>query len=225
RPGAPLTSGGVLFCALVFEGLRDGDEAARCRRVGRVDREGTTIPPSVAHEAEQSHYVLERTRAGIAKLSEEPEALRPRRCALHVAAFPVRSSSLLSRPDLAAPKPRSAMKEMGGAEPPGATRSAPCCARAWQGWRAPDLLRSEHRGTIIIPSAPALAMATRRPRIAAKAATNDPDRGPDPLPSPASDQQGTPPGCPGNHRPRRRAGLGQAARPDAGQDADTQKRA
>src|SRR5271166_1940350 len=105
------------------------------------------------------------------------------------------------------------------------TSSAPCCARAWRGWRAPDLLSSEHRGTIIIPSAPALAMATRRPRIAAKAATNDPDQGPDPLPSPASDQQGTPPGCPGHHRPGRRAGLGQAARPDAGQDADTRKRA
>src|SRR5271165_3271756 len=30
-----------------------------------------------------------------------------------------------------------------------ATRSAPCCARAWRGWRAPDLLRSEHRGTLI----------------------------------------------------------------------------
>ena len=55
---------------------------------------------------------------------------------------------LLSRPDLAAPKPRRATQEMGGAEPPGATHSAPCCARAWRGWRAPDLLRSEHRGTL-----------------------------------------------------------------------------
>jgi hypothetical protein len=63
--------------------------------------------------------------------------------------FPVRSANLLSRPDLAAPKPRRATKEMGGAEPPAATRSAPCCARAWRGWRAPDLLRSEHRGTLI----------------------------------------------------------------------------
>src|SRR5208337_4269466 len=38
---------------------------------------------------------------------------------------------------------------MGGAEPPAATRSAPCRARARRGWRAPDLLRSEHRGTLI----------------------------------------------------------------------------
>jgi len=39
--------------------------------------------------------------------------------------FPVRSASLLSRPDLGSPKPRRAMKQMGGAEPPAATRSAP----------------------------------------------------------------------------------------------------
>ena len=46
----------------------------------------------------------------------------------HKSSFPVRSANLLSRPDLAAPKPRRATKEMGGAEPPGATRSAPCRA-------------------------------------------------------------------------------------------------
>jgi hypothetical protein len=33
-------------------------------------------------------------------------------------------SELLSRPDLATPKPRRATKEMGGAEPPGAARRA-----------------------------------------------------------------------------------------------------
>jgi hypothetical protein len=38
----------------------------------------------------------------------------------HQSCFPVRSASLLSRPDLAAPKPRSATQEMGGAEPPAA---------------------------------------------------------------------------------------------------------
>jgi hypothetical protein len=32
----------------------------------------------------------------------------------------------------------------GGAEPPAATHSE-LCARAWRGWRAPDLPRSEHR--------------------------------------------------------------------------------
>src|SRR5208283_4650476 len=67
----------------------------------------------------------------------------------HKSCFPVRSASLLSRPDLAVPKPRSATKEMGGAEPPAATRSTPCRARAWRGWRAPDLLRSEHRGPLL----------------------------------------------------------------------------
>jgi hypothetical protein len=67
----------------------------------------------------------------------------------HKSCFPVRSESLLSRPDLAAPKPRRATQEMGGAEPPAATRSARCRARAWRGWRAPDLLRSEHRGTLV----------------------------------------------------------------------------
>jgi hypothetical protein len=42
--------------------------------------------------------------------------------------FPVRLVSPLSRPDLATSKPRSAAKEMGGAEPPAATRSALHCA-------------------------------------------------------------------------------------------------
>ena len=42
----------------------------------------------------------------------------------HKSSFPVRSASLLSGPDLAAPKPRRATQGMGGAEPPGATRSA-----------------------------------------------------------------------------------------------------
>ena len=43
----------------------------------------------------------------------------------HKSSFPVRSASLLSRPDLAAPKPRRATQEMGGAEPAGTTRRAP----------------------------------------------------------------------------------------------------
>jgi transposase InsO family protein len=81
----------------------------------------------------------------------------------HKSSFPVRSANLLSRPDLAALQPRSATKEMGGAQPPAATRSAPSRARAWRGWRAPDLLRSEHRGTLItsrrFASAPAAATA------------------------------------------------------------------
>jgi hypothetical protein len=37
--------------------------------------------------------------------------------------FPVRSTSLLSRPDLGVLMPRRVTKVMGGAEPPGATRS------------------------------------------------------------------------------------------------------
>jgi hypothetical protein len=52
--------------------------------------------------------------------------------------FPVRSKSLLSRPDLASPWPRRAAQGMGGAEP----RAAP------RAWRAPDLARSEHRGRL-----------------------------------------------------------------------------
>jgi hypothetical protein len=63
--------------------------------------------------------------------------------------FPVRPVYLLSRPDLIVAGPRSAAVGMGGAEPPGATRSA-LLARAWRGWRAPDLPRSEHRGTLDI---------------------------------------------------------------------------
>ena len=43
----------------------------------------------------------------------------------HKFSFLVRSTSLLSRPDLATPKPRRATQGMGGAEPPGATRRAP----------------------------------------------------------------------------------------------------
>ena len=42
--------------------------------------------------------------------------------------FPVRSASLLSHPDLALPEPRRAAEGKGGAEPPGATRSAPYSA-------------------------------------------------------------------------------------------------
>jgi transposase InsO family protein len=38
----------------------------------------------------------------------------------HKSKFPVRSASLLSRPDPAVPKPRCATKEMGGADPPAA---------------------------------------------------------------------------------------------------------
>ena len=53
--------------------------------------------------------------------------------------FPVRSASLLSRPDLALLKPRSAAEgdweERSHPQP----RTARCCARAWRGWRAPDL--------------------------------------------------------------------------------------
>ena len=62
--------------------------------------------------------------------------------------FPVRSASLLSRPDLAL---RQATSRSGGdweershPEP----RAARSFARAWRGWRAPDLPRSEHRGTL-----------------------------------------------------------------------------
>src|SRR4051812_46056630 len=82
---------------------------------------------------------------------------------------------------------------MEGAEPPAATRSAPCRARAWRGWRAPDLLRSERRGTLINRSLSAFASAPLRAEsLLGLASTNDPDRDSDPLPPPASDQQRTP---------------------------------
>src|SRR5215213_2122338 len=39
--------------------------------------------------------------------------------------------------------------------------------------------------------------------VNATVAADDPGRDPDPIPAPTSDQQGTPPGCPGHHRPGR----------------------
>jgi len=64
------------------------------------------------------------------------------------AGFPVRSASLLSRPDLALAEQRRAAEGIGRS---GATRShaqRAVAPRAWRGWRAPDLPRSEHRGTL-----------------------------------------------------------------------------
>jgi hypothetical protein len=61
------------------------------------------------------------------------------------AGFPVRSASLLSRPDLALPQAAARSggdwEERSHPEP----RAARSFARAWRGWRAPDLPRSEHR--------------------------------------------------------------------------------
>ena len=63
------------------------------------------------------------TPAGAVTLNPERDiVVRAATSQIH---FPVRSASLLSRPDLAAPKPRRATQEMGGAEPPAATRRAP----------------------------------------------------------------------------------------------------
>ena len=63
------------------------------------------------------------TPAGAVTLNPERDiVVRAATSQIH---FPVRSASLLSRPDLAAPKPRRATQEMGGAEPPGTTRRAP----------------------------------------------------------------------------------------------------
>ena len=64
--------------------------------------------------------------------------------------FPVRSASLLSRPDLALPQATARSggdwEEQSHPEP----RAARSFARAWRGWRAPDLPRSEHRGMLRI---------------------------------------------------------------------------
>jgi putative transposase len=66
------------------------------------------------------------TPVGVVTLNPERDAVV--RAATSQIRFSVRSASLLSRPDLATPKPRRATQEMGGAEPPGATHRAP--------WRA-----------------------------------------------------------------------------------------
>ena len=61
--------------------------------------------------------------------------------------FPVRSEGLLSRPDLDCRchgAQRRGWEEHSHPEP----RAARACARAWRGWRAPALPRSEHRGTL-----------------------------------------------------------------------------
>ena len=105
------------------------------RRHGNATRNAGVGRPAIGHRLAPSPSIRSAT------LSSGP---RP-----HKSGFPVRAANLLSRPDLAAPVPRRATKEMRGAEPPAATRSAPARARAWRGWRAPDLLRSEHRDTLI----------------------------------------------------------------------------
>jgi hypothetical protein len=56
--------------------------------------------------------------------------------------FPVRSAHLLSRPDL--PTPRRGAQRRGWEER--SHPQPPAAPRAWRGWRAPDLPRSEHRG-------------------------------------------------------------------------------
>ena len=62
------------------------------------------------------------TPVGVVTLNPERDAVV--RAATSQIRFSVRSASLLSRPDLATPKPRRATQEMGGAEPPAATRRA-----------------------------------------------------------------------------------------------------
>jgi len=60
-------------------------------------------------------------------------------CSINEPAFP-------SRPGAAQVTARSGgdWEERSHPQP----RTARCCARAWRGWRAPDLPRSEHRGTL-----------------------------------------------------------------------------
>jgi hypothetical protein len=68
-------------------------------------------------------------------------AIRLSRRHLHQSSFPVRSAHLLSGSDLATP--RRGAQRRGWEE-----RSHPEPRAAWRGWRAPDLPRSEHRGTL-----------------------------------------------------------------------------
>jgi len=60
--------------------------------------------------------------------------------------FLVRLTRLLSRPGLTHPGPWRGAEGKRGVQSPGATRSV--FPRAWRGRRAPDLPRSEHRGTL-----------------------------------------------------------------------------
>jgi hypothetical protein len=111
---------------------RRHDNATRNAGVGR---------PATGHRSGSSPSI----RSAIPSSGQRP----------HKACFPVRSASLLSRPDLAAPKPRRATQETGLGREERTNRSHPQPraerpgARAWRGWRAPDLLRSEQRGMLI----------------------------------------------------------------------------
>ena len=69
----------------------------------------------------------------------------------------VRSAHLLSRPDLAMPR-RGAQRRRWEEQSHPQPRAAP---RAWRGWRAPDLLRSEHRGILSTSRRPSSGRATK----------------------------------------------------------------
>ena len=84
------------------------------RRHGNATRNAGVGQPAIGHRLASSPSIRSATPSS---------GRRP-----YKSRFPVRSTSLLSRPDLATPKPRSTTEEMGGAEPPAATRSAPHCA-------------------------------------------------------------------------------------------------
>ena len=101
-----------------------GDEAAIAHRsVGQA-----ALRPWLPGDnyLERSYcLILERFRADRALPQQDaPVAASHCQSGRRKSRFPVRSASLLSRPDLAPSKPRRAAKGKRGAEPPGATRSA-----------------------------------------------------------------------------------------------------
>jgi len=76
------------------------------RRHGNATRNAGVGRPAIGHRLAPSPSIRSATASSGRQL--------------HKSCFPVRAANLLSRPDLAAPRPRSATKEMGGAEPPAA---------------------------------------------------------------------------------------------------------
>jgi len=111
------------------------------RRHGNATRNAGVGRPAIGHRLAPSPSIRSATASSGRQL--------------HKSCFPVRAANLLSRPDLTVPKPRRATKEMGLGREERTNQSHPQPraarpgARARRGWRAPDLLRSEHRGKLI----------------------------------------------------------------------------
>ncbi len=130
--------------------LRDSQDESPYCLIQECSRVSRALPHQNAPEAAAG---CQAAAAGIGMLTPEtfraaayPIDQREARRRLRVR-FPVRPPSLLSRPDLARRghgAQRRGWEERSHPQP----RAARPCARAWRGWRAPDLPRNEHRGTL-----------------------------------------------------------------------------